>query len=147
MQTATTVVQWIVRLTGMTQVALGLLFWTDRALTLVPVHMAVGLTFVLAVWALAGLAARAGVRPGPVVVTALWGILVLALGITQGRLLPGPAHWVVEVLHLLVGFAAMALAARLAAQLRTRWSDAHPGSLPSTAGGNRRGALTSVQRL
>jgi len=136
MQTATTVVQWIVRLTGMTQVALGLLFWTDRALTLVPVHMAIGLTFVLAVWTLAGLAARMRVRAGLVVVTVLWGGLVLALGITQGRLLPGPAHWIVEVLHVLVGVAAMALAARLAAQIRRkRPSDTPPLEAPPRPAG------------
>jgi hypothetical protein len=120
MQTATIVAQWVVRLTGMTQVGLGLLFWTNRALTLVPVHMAIGLTFVLAVWTLAGLAARAGVGRGLVLLAALWGIVVLGLGITQRRLLPGPEHWVVEVLHFLVGIAAMALAARLATQIRTR---------------------------
>lgn len=122
MQTATTVAQWVVRLTGVTQVVLGLLFWTGRALTLVPVHMAVGLTFVLALWALAGLGARAGAGSGRVILVALWGMLVLGLGVTQTRLLPGPAHWIVQVLHLLVGIAAMALAARLAGQIRTRRS-------------------------
>ena len=128
MQTATTIAQWTVRLTGITQVVLGLLFWTNRVLTLVPLHMAIGLTFVIAVWALAAIAARAGVSPWLVAFGAAWGIVVLALGITQGRLLPGPMHWVVKVLHLLVGFAAMALAARLAGQIRKRRSDE-----PSTA--------------
>lgn len=123
MQTATSVVQWIVRLTGMTQVAVGLLFWTNRALTLVPLHMAIGLAFVLALLVLAGLASRAGVGRGLVLLAALWGALVLALGMTQGRLLPGPAHWIVKVLHLLAGVAAMALAARLAGRIRAR-----PGS-------------------
>ena len=126
MRTATTIVQWVVRLTGMTQVALGLLFWTDRALTLVPLHMAIGITFVIAGWVLAGLAARSGVRPGFVAPAALWGIVVLGLGMTQGRLLPGPAHWIVKVLHLLVGIAAMALAARLGARIRARLGDALP---------------------
>ena len=127
MPTTTAVVQWVVRLTGITQVVLGLLFWTDRALTLVPLHMAIGLTFVVGVWTLAGLAARAGGRPGLALLAALWGVVVLALGITQGRLLPGPAHWVVELLHLLVGIVAMVLAARLGAHVRGR-RVAHPAS-------------------
>jgi len=59
MLTATSVTLAAVRLTGVTQVLLGLLFWTGRALPLVPVHMAIGLTFVLALWVLSGLAARA----------------------------------------------------------------------------------------
>ncbi|HKG92289.1 MAG TPA: hypothetical protein VKA84_10375 [Gemmatimonadaceae bacterium] len=112
--------QWVVRITGITQVVLGLLFWTNRAFRLVPLHMAIGLAFVIAIWVLAAVAARAGVAPWLALLGGAWGILVLALGITQGRLLPGPMHWIVKVLHLLVGFAAMVLAARLGAQIRKR---------------------------
>jgi hypothetical protein len=126
MQTATTVAQWVVRATGVTQVVLGLLFWAGRALALVPAHMAIGLTFVLALWTLAFIAARAGAGRGAAALAALWGAAVLALGIGQGRLLPGPAHWVVKALHLLVGVAAMVLAARLAARVRRRREDASP---------------------
>ncbi len=124
MQIATTTAQWVLRLTGVTQVGLGLLFWNGRALTLVPVHMIVGLLFVLSLWVLAGLAAQARVRPGLVLLAVLWGMGVVGLGIGQGSLLPGPAHWVVKVLHLLVGFAAMVVAARVAAQIRKRHSKA-----------------------
>ena len=120
MRITTTVARWVVGVTGVTQVAVGLLFWAGRAYAFVPFHMAVGLAFVLAVWTLAALAALAGVRRGLVAIGALWGIVVLALGMTQGRLLPGPAHWVVKLLHLLVGIAAMALAARLTAEIRQR---------------------------
>ena len=118
MMTATTITQWIVRITGMTQVALGLLFWTDRALSLVPLHMAIGLTFVLGLWTLAGLAARAGLRPILVILAVGWGFVVPAFGMMQTRLLPGPWHWTVEVTHLLIGFVAMAVAARLAGFIR-----------------------------
>ena len=128
MRITTTVARWVVGVTGVTQVALGVLFWGGRAYSLVPLHMAIGLAFVLAVWTLAALAARAGVKRGPVVLGALWGIVVLALGMTQGRLLLGPAHWVVKLLHLLVGVAAMALAARLTAEIRKR-----VGAAPSAA--------------
>jgi hypothetical protein len=139
MQTATNVAQWLVRLTGMTQVVLGVLFWTGRALTFIPLHMALGLTFVLALWALAGLGARAGVRLPLVVSGALWGAFVLGLGMAQRSLLVGPWHWVVQVLHLLVGFAAMALAARLAAVIRKsgnrdRSRSSYDSSQPGLAG-------------
>jgi hypothetical protein len=132
MQTATTVAQWVLRLTGVTQVALGLLFWTGRARALVPAHMAIGLTFVLALWTLAGLGARAGLGRGAAL-AALWGAAVLALGIVQGRLLPGPAHWVVEALHLLVGLAAMAVATWLAARARRRLAAAAGRDAPARA--------------
>ena len=98
---------WIVRVTGVVQVVLGLSFWSGRQLALVPVHMAIGLAFVLALWTLAGLAARTGVGTLPVALVALWGAVVLGLGVTQGSLLPGTMHWVVKVTHLVLGIIAM----------------------------------------
>ena len=122
MNTVNPIALWLVRLTGIVLVVLGLLFWNNRALTLVPVHMAIGLAFVLALWAQAGLSAWAKIGTLPVVVATLSGSVVLALGMTQRTLLPGGAHWIVQTLHLLVGIAAMALANLLAARIRQRRS-------------------------
>jgi hypothetical protein len=98
---------------------LGLLFWTGHALQLVPLHMAFGLVLVLGLWSLAAIAAMRDV-PLPLVAGAVvLGLLVIALGVTQTRLLPGPAHWVVEVLHLLLGLGAMGLGERLASGARS----------------------------
>ena len=119
MMTLTNIAQWIVRLTGPTQVVLGLLFWTGRALTLLPLHMLMGMLFVLAYLVLAGLAAWAALRPALVVLTVAWGLVIPAFGIIQSRLLPGPAHWVVKLAHLLIGIVAMIVAARLARFVRS----------------------------
>lgn len=96
------------------------MFWTNSplTLTLIPVHMMVGMVLVLLLWALAVLAARAGVRPGFVALAIVWGFVVPILGITQTRLLPGSAHWVIEVLHLLVGLGAIGQAEGLAARIK-----------------------------
>jgi hypothetical protein len=102
----------------MTQVALGLLFWTHRALALLPLHMAIGATFVLALLTLVGLAGRTGLRPALVSMAAAYGLVILVFGMTQGRLLPGSGHWIVELLHLLIGIGGMILAARLARHVR-----------------------------
>lgn len=118
MMTAATIAQWIVRLTGMTQVALGLLFWTDRALALLPLHMAVGAIFVLALLILVGLAGWAGLRPALVALAAAYGLVIPVFGMTQSRLLPGSGHWIVELLHLLIGIGGMILALRLARHVR-----------------------------
>lgn len=118
MQTATTVTQTIIRFTGLVQIVLGLLFWTGNARGLIPVHMLLGLGLVLALWALAGLAARAGIDPGIVLVAVLWGLLVPALGLTQTSLLPGDFHWLVQLLHLLVGLAALWLGEGLATKIK-----------------------------
>jgi len=118
MKTAVTVAQWLVRLCGLALITLGVLFWTGHALELIPVHMLVGLVLVLSLWTLAGLAARAGVRPGQVAVAFVWGLVVPALGLTQDSLVPGNAHWIIQVLHLLVGLAAIGMAEGLGAAIR-----------------------------
>jgi hypothetical protein len=120
MKIATTVFQTLVRLSGLTLIVLGMLFWTGHALTLIPVHMLVGFVLVLSLWALAVLAARAGVHPGLVILAMLWGGLVPVLGLTQDRLLPGDAHWMIQVLHLLVGLGAIGQAEGLAARIKGR---------------------------
>jgi len=43
---------------------------------------------------------------------------VLALGMTQQRILIGDLHWIIRVLHLVVGIAAMPIAERLVAGQR-----------------------------
>jgi hypothetical protein len=43
-----------------------------------------------------------------------WGLLVAGVGMTQQGLLPGDLHWIVRVMHLVIGLAAMPIAERLA---------------------------------
>ena len=133
MQTAARITGWVVRLTGMTLVVLGLAIWTHRVPAVVPVHMAIGLGFVIGLWILAGIAARVGVRLALITTTIAWGFLVLGFGIGQRHLLFGPMHWLVEVAHLLIGIGAMALARRLGAQIRRRAATlaAMPGAVPN----------------
>ena len=118
MRVAAIVLQNLVRVCGLVLIVLGILFWTGNAPTLIPVHMLLGLILVISLWALAFLAARAGAPIGQVVVAILWGLLVPALGVTQDMLLTGDAHWVIQVLHLLVGLAAIAQAEGLARRVR-----------------------------
>ena len=120
MKIATTVFQMLVRLSGLILISLGVLFWTGHALTLIPVHMLVGFVLVLSLWALAVLAARAGVHPAFVALAIVWGLIVPILGLTQQRLLPGDAHWVIQILHLLVGLGAIGQAEGLAARIKGR---------------------------
>ena len=117
MRTTTTVALTVIRLTGLIQIVLGLLFWTGNARDLVSVHMLVGFTLVLTLWVLAALAARAGIDPGFVALALLWGVLVLGLGLTQQRLLPGDGHWVIQVLHLILGLVAIGQGEALATRM------------------------------
>ena len=118
MKTAATIAHTLVRIAGPILIVLGLLFWTGNALTLIGLHMLLGLILVLALWTLALLAWRAGVNRGLVLVAIVWGLVVPILGITQNQLLPGSAHWVIRVVHLLVGLAAIGLAEALARRIK-----------------------------
>ena len=127
MRSASVVGRWVMRPTGIAQVILGLLFWLGFARGLIMLHMALGLVFVLSVWALAAMGLLAGVNRALVLLTAIWGGMVLWLGMSQGRLLPGPYHWAIRVLHLAVGIAAMALGRKMA-MMTVRRSAAVPPS-------------------
>jgi len=118
--TAATTLRILVGIDGLLLITLGTLFWTGNADALIPVHMLLGIALVLALWILSALAAIAGVHRGLVTLAALWGIVVLVLGLTQERLLPGGAHWLIQTLHLLVGLTAIALAQILAIRISRR---------------------------
>jgi hypothetical protein len=118
MKGATTVSQGIVRLFGVIQIVTGLLFWTGNALALVPLHMLSGLLVVIGLWVLAGIGARAAVGPARIVVAVLWGLFVLVFGLVQASILPGDLHWIIQVLHLLVGLAALGQAESIAARIK-----------------------------
>jgi hypothetical protein len=123
MNTTVTVLLTLVRVIGSIMIVLGLLFWTGNATTLIPLHMLLGVTLVLLLWTLAVIGAVARVNAGLVAVALVWGLIVPVLGITQSQLLPGPAHWLIQTLHLLVGLVAIGLAGALARAIRRR-SDA-----------------------
>jgi len=101
------------------------LFWTGNALMLLPVHMLAGIVLVLSLWTLAILATLSGVHRGFVALAIVWGLIVPILGLTQTRLLPGSLHWVIQVLHLLVGLAAMGLGYGLATRIKQVQRPAH----------------------
>ena len=120
MRSTVTAVQMGIRVVWLVQLALGLLFWTGNATGLVDLHQLLGILLVLALWTQAVLAARAGVEARLVAVAAAWGLLVPIVGLTQTSLLTGSLHWLVQVIHLLLGIGLIALAERLATGAKAR---------------------------
>ncbi|HEU4641174.1 MAG TPA: hypothetical protein VFS44_01880 [Gemmatimonadaceae bacterium] len=114
MRRATIVTRWIVRLTGIVQILLGVLFWTGHARTLIPVHMLVGSIVVLGLWVLTGLTARARRGAGLTGLAIVLGLALPIVGVVQARVLPGAMHWVIQVVHLLLGLGVLRLAEVLA---------------------------------
>ena len=120
MRSTITAIQMGIRVVWLVQLALGVLFWTGNATGLVDLHQLLWILLVLALWTQAVLAARAGVEPRLVAVAAVWGLLVVIVGLTQTSLLTGSLHWLVQVIHLLLGIGLIGLAERLATTAKAR---------------------------
>jgi hypothetical protein len=118
MQATLTISLMLVRITGVLLLILGLLIWTEGASGLIPIHMLLGLVMVLSMWVLAAVSTRAGVPTGLAAGVAVLGLVVLVLGMTQASLLPGSSHWVIQIVHLLIGMAAVGSGEVIGGRLR-----------------------------
>jgi len=115
MRTATTIATIVVRIVAPIQLVLGVLFWTGHARSLTPLHMLIGMVFVLTLWTLCVLGIRAGLPARVIWMAFGWSLVLPALGVTQMQILPGAGHWVVRVVHLATAVVAMEQAQRLSA--------------------------------
>ena len=120
MRSTITAIQMAIRAVGVVQIVLGLAFWTGNLLGLVDLHQLLGFLLVLGLWTQAALAARAGVPAGMVAGAVVMGLIVPIVGLTQRELLPGSAHWVIQVVHLLLGIGLLGLAENLAVRAKAR---------------------------
>jgi hypothetical protein len=118
MKIATLVIQNAVRVLGLVMIVLGLLFWSGRSFDLVSVHMRFGEVLVGLLWILAGMGLRAGVRPGLAIGAIVYGLFVVAFGMNMGGFLPGRAHEVIRVAHLLIGLGAIGVAETIGARIK-----------------------------
>lgn len=80
--------------------------------------MLLGALLVLSMWMLVAISLYARTAMAFAAVVLVWSLIVPLLGVTQMQLWPGSGHWVIRVLHLLVGIAAMGLGGALAKRLR-----------------------------
>jgi hypothetical protein len=120
MRSTITAIQMGIRALGVVQLVLGIIFWTGNALGLVDLHQLIGILLVLGLWTQAAMAHRAGVPGGLVAGAAVWGLLVPIVGLTQRDLFPGSAHWVIQVVHLLLGLGLLGFAENLAQRAKAR---------------------------
>ena len=107
-----------VRASGLVLLVLGVIFWTGNLDSLHLLHILLGLLLVLGLWTLAAIAIRAHVAVGIAVLALAWGVVMPVLGLTQQNLLTGGAHWVIQVIHLLVGLGAIGIAEALGAAIK-----------------------------
>jgi hypothetical protein len=100
----------ILRISGLLALILGMLFWTGQAESLVEAHMLLGLLVVISLWVLGVTLAITGegnwwLTGGAFLLAGT----MLIFGLIQETLLPGALHWVIQVIHLLLGLCALGL--------------------------------------
>ncbi|HET7465409.1 MAG TPA: hypothetical protein VFL29_01970 [Candidatus Dormibacteraeota bacterium] len=82
---------------------LGVIIWTGSGDELIPLHVVVGSTLVIALWVIAAVAWMAGVSRRVIGLAIAWSLVVPFFGLVQDRVLEGDWHWTIQVLHLVVG--------------------------------------------
>jgi uncharacterized membrane protein YuzA (DUF378 family) len=90
---------------------LGILFWTGNANSFIPLHIALGILLTLSLWG-AGLlvgTTRKGSSPGLMISAFALGLILIFFGLNQQTFLVGAWHWIIQVVHLLLGIAAVIL--------------------------------------
>jgi len=97
------------RVIALVQVTLGIFVWTGRGDSLIPLHIAVGLLLVVDLWAAVALGLRSGAPIGLAVLALVWIVGMPVFGLVQANLVPGDAHVAIQILHLVVGLAAVGL--------------------------------------
>jgi hypothetical protein len=113
-----TIVQRLVSIFALVTLGIGIWIWTGYGVLYVPWHIRLGFLLVLLLWTAALLAARAGAPIGQVALAMILAALLPVVGLTQARLLIGPLHWIIQVIHVLLAIAAVAITQRLGASFK-----------------------------
>ena len=109
----------LMRIGATVQLVLGIGFWTGHWSSAIGTHMSIGTVYVLLLWLMAVIALFQRRNIGVALLAIPWGFGVAMLGYGQHRILEGSDfHWIVRVVHLVVGVASLAFAERLVAVRR-----------------------------
>ena len=106
--------RWSVRIAGLLAFVIGMMLGRVAMPALFHLHMTLGglVAILLMIVALLSIGKiPAGKAAGGIV----WAALTVLVGMRQTVLLPGSYHWVIEVLHALLGLGAIGLTEMLAA--------------------------------
>ncbi|HEY4217243.1 MAG TPA: hypothetical protein VGM67_08895 [Gemmatimonadaceae bacterium] len=109
MQKTLTVLLMLARLLWVVQLIVGLCLWFGALTGAVAFHMSIGSLFVLDMWIISLIALFALPTRRVALFALVWGGFLLWFGMAQVSILVGSPHWIVRLVHLLVGVAAIAL--------------------------------------
>jgi hypothetical protein len=89
---------------GLLALVLGLLLWANPGSSLIQMHMLLGLLAVGALWVIAiGQAFSKGGSWLIAVSALVIGATMIVIGLNQSALMLGPFHWVIQLIHLVLG--------------------------------------------
>lgn len=115
-----TVLRWTVRLTGLLALLLGLGLWNGAWFNLLGLHQGLGLIMSAALVWLVLLGFVRSVSLALLGLALLCSLALPVVGTLQGLLLPGQNHWLIEVLHPVLGVGAIVLAELIGSRIRAR---------------------------
>ncbi len=110
----TNILQMMLRILGMIQIALGIVVWIGNLKGLITPHIILGLLFTASLLGLVYQAYRAEISKWLLLVASIWAIGLPVWGLAQNMILPGTNNWISEVLHLLCGLGAIGIGEILA---------------------------------
>jgi hypothetical protein len=108
----------IVRFGVLIELVLGILFWTGNADSLQIVHIIIGILVVLSLWTLGIAQSLQGGSFGLALATFFVGFLLALFGLFQKGWLVGSNHWIIQVIHLLLGLSVIGLAEMIGGRYR-----------------------------
>lgn len=123
-----TIFDWILRIAGSVALVLGLLIWAFQLDNITTIHMLFGLLVTLALLVISFLAALTRGLRLPGIIGIVYAFILPLLGVNQETLLVGNLHWLIQVIHMLVGIGALAYAGMISVRYR-RLKQAHPATL------------------
>ncbi len=119
----------VLSLAGLLALIFGVLFWFGVALQFVSLHMLLGLLAVAALWVIGVAQGLAGDGSWTFALAAIIvGAATLLLGLIQSSLMVGELHWVVRVIHLILGLLTIGIGHMGAARARKSSSALTPSS-------------------
>jgi hypothetical protein len=104
---------------GLLALILGLVVWANGALNLIQMHMLLGFLAVGALWVIG--VGQAFSRGGSWLLAGcalVVGAAMIIIGLNQSALMPSPLHWVVQIVHLVLGLLVIGLGHMGAARYR-----------------------------
>jgi hypothetical protein len=104
---------------GLLALILGLLVWTTNAPNLIQMHMLLGLLAVGALWFIG--IGQAFSKGGSWLIAAcalVVGAAMIIIGLTQSALMLGASHWVIQIVHLVLGLLVIGMGHMGAARYR-----------------------------